>query len=556
MQGAERRTRSRAEYARIARRPAPPRLARPRRRRAGRSWSRPTTRRTASSPACPSSRAGDVGMHVLVAPADTPGPRLHPAVMRRVHRRSASPTRASARVVVEPDVRNERDRRAQRRGRLRRATGTSTLPDKTRRCSASAPASDFDASAARGVAARVTRAHLTPAAWRDAQRRLVAKAIAEFAHERLLAPEPDGDGRLASPRRRRIDVHLHGARGYAARALGRRPRDRSRARSRASRRRSTRRSSSPSSRARSASRRSCCRRTSRRSPRTLAGVGLEARHRRRPSAELRRTRTSRTIEAAMTEGHPGVRRQQRPDRLRPRRLRGVRARDRAAGAAASGSPHAASTTHLSLRRRLDERELYAASSARTPATASTGGCASSGSTRPTTSACRCTRGSGRNKLADHVRARRGPRATSCSSARAPTSYRAQQSIRTFFNPDRPERHYVKTALSIQNMGFMRGLSPAYMAATPADQRLGRRRRRRPTRAARLRVHGAARARGDRLHRRRLPPARHARSRRTRRCSPRSGARARCRGSRAGERLATMAVAAAPRRGRRRAGRRR
>ena len=46
-------------------------------------------------------------------------------------------------------------------------------------------------------------------------------------------------------------------------------------------------------------------------------------------------------------------------------------------------------------------------------------------------------------------------------------YRAQQSIRTFFNTDRPERHYVKTALAIQNMGFLRGLSPKYMEATPA-----------------------------------------------------------------------------------------
>ena len=46
-------------------------------------------------------------------------------------------------------------------------------------------------------------------------------------------------------------------------------------------------------------------------------------------------------------------------------------------------------------------------------------------------------------------------------------YRPQQSIRTFFNVSRPERHYVKTALSIQNMGFMRGLSPHYMGATPA-----------------------------------------------------------------------------------------
>jgi len=44
---------------------------------------------------------------------------------------------------------------------------------------------------------------------------------------------------------------------------------------------------------------------------------------------------------------------------------------------------------------------------------------------------------------------------------------AQQSIRTFFNVSRPDRHYVKTALAIQNMGFVRGLSPAYMEATPA-----------------------------------------------------------------------------------------
>ena len=47
------------------------------------------------------------------------------------------------------------------------------------------------------------------------------------------------------------------------------------------------------------------------------------------------------------------------------------------------------------------------------------------------------------------------------------TYTAQQSIRTFFNADHPEKHYVKTALSVLNMGFMRGLSAAYMEATPA-----------------------------------------------------------------------------------------
>lgn len=47
------------------------------------------------------------------------------------------------------------------------------------------------------------------------------------------------------------------------------------------------------------------------------------------------------------------------------------------------------------------------------------------------------------------------------------AYLAQQSVRTFFNTSAPNRSYVKTALSVLNMGFMRGLSAAYMEATPA-----------------------------------------------------------------------------------------
>ncbi|MFJ3928662.1 IucA/IucC family protein [Streptomyces sp. NPDC090029] len=47
------------------------------------------------------------------------------------------------------------------------------------------------------------------------------------------------------------------------------------------------------------------------------------------------------------------------------------------------------------------------------------------------------------------------------------TYLAQQSIRTFFNTSAPAKHYVKTAMSVLNMGFMRGLSAAYMEATPA-----------------------------------------------------------------------------------------
>jgi siderophore synthetase component len=46
-------------------------------------------------------------------------------------------------------------------------------------------------------------------------------------------------------------------------------------------------------------------------------------------------------------------------------------------------------------------------------------------------------------------------------------YSVQQSIRTFFNLSKPKNFYAKTALSVINMGFMRGLSPYYMESTPS-----------------------------------------------------------------------------------------
>ena len=59
-----------------------------------------------------------------------------------------------------------------------------------------------------------------------------------------------------------------------------------------------------------------------------------------------------------------------------------------------------------------------------------------------------------------------PTARSCLGEGA-DQYLAQQSIRTFFNISQPAKRYVKTSLSILNMGFMRGLSPYYMSGTPA-----------------------------------------------------------------------------------------
>ena len=46
-------------------------------------------------------------------------------------------------------------------------------------------------------------------------------------------------------------------------------------------------------------------------------------------------------------------------------------------------------------------------------------------------------------------------------------HQPQQSLRTFFNRTRADAPYVKVALAVQNMGFLRGLSPKYMRDTPA-----------------------------------------------------------------------------------------
>ena len=48
----------------------------------------------------------------------------------------------------------------------------------------------------------------------------------------------------------------------------------------------------------------------------------------------------------------------------------------------------------------------------------------------------------------------------------PDQYFAQQSIRTLFNSSNPHKFYTKTALSILNMGFMRGLPYYYLGTAP------------------------------------------------------------------------------------------
>ena len=321
-------------------------------------------------------------------------------------------------------------------------------------------------------------------------------------------------------------------------------------------RRSTRRSSSSSSHdALGIPDRAAAGRTWRRSrARWPARPGSSQHHRRtvgRPACDA----DFQTIEAAMTEGHPAsspttaasasgstTTRRTRPRPVQPVRLvwLAVRRDERT----------------LSLGAGLTRTSSTPPSSAPTRSTTSSSGCATSASTPPTTCYLPVHPWQWEQQARRHVRARRGPPRPRAARRRRPTTTGAQQSIRTFFNrrPARPALREDRRCRS-RTWASCAACRPPTWRRTPAindwvAELVGRRRD-----AARLRLRGAARARRDRLHRRRLPPhGRHLG--RTARCSPRCGARARCPGSADGERLATMAVAAAPRPRRPAAGRRR
>lgn len=374
----------------------------------------------------PELRDGDLGMHVLVAPTDTPVHGFTRAVFRAVLDHCFADT-AVRRVVVEPDARNERIRTLNRAFGFRELRSI-TLPTKEATLSV------------------LDRDHLTPDNLARAQRHLVTKAIAEFAHERLLSPVRDGDRwvlttpagdttysfaaeRLAldhwavdaSTLRRvvkdepaALDVQDFVA--EFADVLG--------------------------------------------IPDALLPTYLEELAATLASACWKLTHATTTvddlltasyqaIEAAMTEGHPGF--------VANNGRVGFGADDHAAYAPETGSTvrlHwlAARREHTHLAGDAgvqDERLLVDA-----------------GLDPDDYHLVPVHPWQWRNKIAITF-APDLARRDLVHLGEGPDEYRAQQSIRTFFNVTDPAEPYVKTALSIQNMGFMRGLSPRYMAATPA-----------------------------------------------------------------------------------------
>ncbi|WP_326796035.1 GNAT family N-acetyltransferase [Streptomyces sp. NBC_01808] len=406
---------------------------------------------------------GDVGMHFLTAPADTPVHGFTRAVITAVMEwLFADP--AVRRVVVEPDARNTAVHalneavgfRVARRVRIPGAPGRPGKDALLSFCTRE----QFAAS--RAAAPPDPTGHLTPDHWAEATRRLLAKAIGEFTHERLLTPEPRGVGSYAlragdaeyrfEARRYALDHWRVDPRTVTRHAPGDPPAG-----------------SAPDALRFFAELREPLGLSAEVLPvyleeitSTLASTAYKLTG---PEDADLATADFQRIEAGMTEGHPcfvanngrlglgaSDYRTYAPETGARTRLVWLAAhRDRAAFTCAADldydtllraelSPGVLDGFAARLRALGLDPDDYLLMPAHP--------------------------WQWEHKLsvtfAGEVAARR-----LVYLGESEDTYQPQQSIRTFFNTSAPRRHYVKTALSVLNMGFMRGLSAAYMEATPA-----------------------------------------------------------------------------------------
>ncbi|WP_395244978.1 GNAT family N-acetyltransferase [Agromyces sp. MMS24-K17] len=405
---------------------------------------------------------GDLGMHLLVSP---PGPApvrgFTSAVMATVVRFCFDGLDAR-RIVVEPDVRNAAIARKNAEVGFR-IVGEVELPGK-RASLAVLERAWFEASAVPEASARPeasAAAHLRPDTMAIAQRHLVAKAIAEFTHERLLAPVDEGEGcyrldtdgstyRFAARRHRlehwvideptlhrtvggepapldaqELIVELQADLGIPDALLG------------------TYLEEVAS---------------------TLASAAFKADRGGLPAAQLA-VADFQSIEAGMTEGHPGF--------VANNGRIGFGLDEFAAFAPESGASvrlvwlaARRESTHLALGRGLSEASLYDGELGADTLERFADRLRSLGLDPAEYRYLPVHPWQWQHRIAITF-APDVARRDLVHLGEGDDEYRAQQSIRTFFNTSRPERSYVKTALAIQNMGFLRGLSPAYMRATPA-----------------------------------------------------------------------------------------
>ncbi|WP_029431065.1 IucA/IucC family siderophore biosynthesis protein [Blastococcus sp. URHD0036] len=197
---------------------------------------------------------------------------------------------------------------------------------------------------------------------------------------------------------------------------------------------------------------------------TLAGAAWKLHSRRADARELARA-DLQTVERSMTEGHPAF--------VANNGRIGFGLTDSAAYAPEAGTPvrlvwvaARRALTHLACGAGVDERELYAGQLGEELLDTFAGRLRALGLDPADYRYLPVHPWQWEHRLAVTFAADLGRRDL-VPLGHSEDRYQAQQSIRTFFDLDRPDRHYVKVALAIQNMGFLRGLSPAYMRAAPA-----------------------------------------------------------------------------------------
>ncbi|RPF21511.1 GNAT family N-acetyltransferase [Myceligenerans xiligouense] len=455
-------------------------------------------------------RTGDLGMHLLVAPPPPPPaprlPGLTDAVMTTVMRFCFARTgRGALRVVVEPDARNTaiHAKNAAAGFRVLRDLDLPTEGHTKRARLSICTRDDFEASPlgdGTGPLSTEPAAHLRPALADAAHRHLAAKALAEFTHERLLLPVPAREGDAAGretthdePREYVLELDAAPARVTYRFTARRYPLEHWVIDEAGLRRTRT----GPDGTARPAPIDALELVAELQPllnvPEDLLPVYLEELSSTLAGAMAKRERETlgttpsapglvdalaapdvaaafQAVESAMTEGHPGFvanngrigfslsdYRAYAPERAGRLRLLWLAAR----------REH----THLSLGAGETEPGLYG-----TPSSAGE----LSGAERAAFATRLTARGLDPDDylylpvhpwqwehrvaitfaadVARHDLVPLGPGAD---------EYTPQQSIRTLFNTTRPHRHYVKVATAIQNMGFLRGLSPRYMRGTPA-----------------------------------------------------------------------------------------
>lgn len=422
---------------------------------------------------------GDLGMHLLVAPSRTPVPGTSAAVMGAICDTAFGPLGAR-RLVVEPDIGNTAVHRLNERAGFL-ADGPVELHDKTALLSLCSPEafrvseigrqtravpSSGEPSTEAGLGGATASAqlhqHLTGHAMRRAHRHLCCKALAEFAHERLITPEPtcEAEGFLVRAGRETWT--------FRARVL---PLEHWVIDESSLRRDISGDAAEPDAQALITALAPALG-----IPTDLMGTYLEEiaatlgsaafclHHRDRPAQQLA-VASLQEVEAAMTEGHPGFvannarvglgltdRHRVTPEALAATRLVWLAARR--------------DLSHLATVTGLDESTLYRSEFSEETLNRCAARLESLGLAPDDYRLLPVHPWQWEHKIAVAF----APDLARCDLIHLGESeheYRPQQSVRTFFDVTNPERGYVKTALAVQNMGFIRGLSPKYMRDTPA-----------------------------------------------------------------------------------------